>query len=319
MLTVRRGEERNSLADGARSANHGSMIRKSGYRFSEKIMLRAKSDRGRSSMVERQLPKLHTRVRFPSPAPSLPLWEPRTPSRAVDEAQPKNHRSSRISEPLSLIWRSVSLKLSARASRVTRYLYPSGWKNSSCRSIVSTGAEFENGVSIFFERYRNAIVSCPMISIKVTFPSCSFKSVVLNTLKLCQSNQIENMQGKSNVMVRSQAAKVRIPYRPLHSMVHPYPCIGFDRLEHCLLQNRAASPALIRMPRDEVALSAVAAPHTVPFFNAHFAGGLCRSARSGSVDPRLRLCANRKCKRDCDDECSPHFSIPPCYYGGELA
>src|SRR6266545_4880049 len=26
--------------------------------------------RGRSSMVERQLPKLHTRVRFPSPAPS---------------------------------------------------------------------------------------------------------------------------------------------------------------------------------------------------------------------------------------------------------
>src|SRR5882757_11511336 len=27
--------------------------------------------RGRSSMAERQLPKLHTRVRFPSPAPSL--------------------------------------------------------------------------------------------------------------------------------------------------------------------------------------------------------------------------------------------------------
>ena len=27
--------------------------------------------RGRSSMVERQLPKLHTRVRFPSPAPIL--------------------------------------------------------------------------------------------------------------------------------------------------------------------------------------------------------------------------------------------------------
>ena len=25
--------------------------------------------RGRSSMAERQLPKLHTRVRFPSPAP----------------------------------------------------------------------------------------------------------------------------------------------------------------------------------------------------------------------------------------------------------
>src|SRR5260370_21239768 len=27
--------------------------------------------RGRSSMAERQLPKLHTRVRFPSPAPAL--------------------------------------------------------------------------------------------------------------------------------------------------------------------------------------------------------------------------------------------------------
>src|SRR5262249_38753169 len=30
----------------------------------------ANKSRGRSSMVERQLPKLHTRVRFPSPAPS---------------------------------------------------------------------------------------------------------------------------------------------------------------------------------------------------------------------------------------------------------
>jgi hypothetical protein len=29
------------------------------------------TDRGRSSMVERQLPKLHTRVRFPSPAPAF--------------------------------------------------------------------------------------------------------------------------------------------------------------------------------------------------------------------------------------------------------
>src|SRR5437660_12121316 len=30
--------------------------------------------RGRSSMVERQLPKLHTRVRFPSPAPISPAY-----------------------------------------------------------------------------------------------------------------------------------------------------------------------------------------------------------------------------------------------------
>jgi hypothetical protein len=42
-------------------------------------------------------------------------------------------------------------------------------------------------------------------------------------------------------------------------------------------------------------------------FNASFAGGLCRSARYA---PRLRLCANRKCKRDGDDECSPHFNFP---------
>jgi hypothetical protein len=31
------------------------------------------SRRGCSSMVERQLPKLHTRVRFPSPAPGVPM------------------------------------------------------------------------------------------------------------------------------------------------------------------------------------------------------------------------------------------------------
>src|SRR3954464_2141441 len=31
------------------------------------------SGRGRSSMAERQLPKLHTRVRFPSPAPAFAL------------------------------------------------------------------------------------------------------------------------------------------------------------------------------------------------------------------------------------------------------
>src|SRR2546423_9506211 len=33
------------------------------------IRQRRRRQRGRSSMAERQLPKLHTRVRFPSPAP----------------------------------------------------------------------------------------------------------------------------------------------------------------------------------------------------------------------------------------------------------
>src|SRR6266567_6518438 len=37
--------------------------------------------RGRSSMVERQLPKLHTRVRFPSPAPNT----------AIPRCADKNH------------------------------------------------------------------------------------------------------------------------------------------------------------------------------------------------------------------------------------
>src|SRR3989344_6935407 len=35
----------------------------------------SKNDCGCSSMAERQLPKLHTRVRFPSPAPAKnPVW-----------------------------------------------------------------------------------------------------------------------------------------------------------------------------------------------------------------------------------------------------
>jgi hypothetical protein len=41
-------------------------------------------------------------------------------------------------------------------------------------------------------------------------------------------------------------------------------------------------------------------------FNAPFAGGLCRSARWIRLRPR----ANRKCKRNCDYECSPHSSLP---------
>jgi hypothetical protein len=52
------------------------------------------------------------------------------------------------------------------------------------------------------------------------------------------------------------------------------------------------------------------ASHLCLCFSAHFAGGLYRSARWGSVAPCLRLCTNRKCNRDCDDACSPHFSFP---------
>src|SRR4051812_35698442 len=42
---------------------------------SHRVWLRS-SHRGRSSMAERQLPKLHTRVRFPSPAPDFPMSSP---------------------------------------------------------------------------------------------------------------------------------------------------------------------------------------------------------------------------------------------------
>ena len=45
-------------------------------------------------------------------------------------------------------------------------------------------------------------------------------------------------------------------------------------------------------------------------FNALFTGGLCTSARWGSVDLRLRQCANRKCEFDRNDECRPHFNSP---------
>src|SRR6185295_6044431 len=54
-LTTVRPAAPKRLAAGAVSANQG---------------WRETRIRGRSSMVERQLPKLHTRVRFPSPAPS---------------------------------------------------------------------------------------------------------------------------------------------------------------------------------------------------------------------------------------------------------
>jgi hypothetical protein len=59
---------------------------------------------GCSSMAERQLPKLHTRVRFPSPAPHHPLrvmcprLRTRPPAhRAVHRSRPRSHRPCRRS------------------------------------------------------------------------------------------------------------------------------------------------------------------------------------------------------------------------------
>jgi hypothetical protein len=82
-------------------------------------------------------------------------------------------------------------------------------------------------------------------------------------------------------------------------MVHPYPCIGF-----------IASTVVVAEPRRITRLNAEAGDGVAYLllprltlclcFNAHFAG-LYRSALWGPVGPRLRLCANRKCKRDCDD------------------
>jgi hypothetical protein len=91
-------------------------------------------------------------------------------------------------------------------------------------------------------------------------------------------------------------------------MVHPYPCIGFIA-STILLQNRATSPALIRVPETGSRIGCCRASHYACFQRAR-----CRQAVQirpmGTVSPRLRLRANRKCKRDCDDECSPHFSLP---------
>ena len=76
-------------------------------------------------------------------------------------------------------------------------------------------------------------------------------------------------------------------------MVHPYPCIGF-----------IASTVVVAEPRritrlngdagDGVAYLLLPRLTLCLCFNAPVAGGLHRSARGGPVDPRLRLCANRK-------------------------
>jgi hypothetical protein len=99
-------------------------------------------------------------------------------------------------------------------------------------------AEFENGAAGLFESYPSAIVSCPMISTKVTFLSRSFKSVVLK----------------------------RMPEAGSH--------ICCCRASHCACFQRARC----RRP--------------VQFHPMR------------TVGSRLRTCVSRKCKRDCDDECS---------------
>src|SRR3954468_22774120 len=48
-----------------------------------KNCLKIPADRGCSSMAERQLPKLHTRVRFPSPAPSARVGHRRVATASI--------------------------------------------------------------------------------------------------------------------------------------------------------------------------------------------------------------------------------------------
>src|SRR5215813_8921498 len=69
--------------------SHGFVLRAGTHFLRHARFAMLMRERGRSSMVERQLPKLHTRVRFPSPAPILqalqyevagrPLRTPRAP------------------------------------------------------------------------------------------------------------------------------------------------------------------------------------------------------------------------------------------------
>src|SRR5262245_49535809 len=69
--------------------------------------------RGRSSMVERQLPKLHTRVRFPSPAPTLPV--------VVGKIPLQNPGSRRYH---ALSWTGGSAMMLFRAVNVIALLLP---------------------------------------------------------------------------------------------------------------------------------------------------------------------------------------------------
>ncbi len=57
--------------------------------------------RGCSSMVERQLPKLHTRVRFPSPAPSIFKQLCRS---SASVARPCNRRATRCCLDRLVVW-----------------------------------------------------------------------------------------------------------------------------------------------------------------------------------------------------------------------
>jgi hypothetical protein len=61
---------------------------------------------------------------------------------------------------------------------------------------------------------------------------------------------------------------------------------------------------------DEVAYLLLPRLKLLPVFQRALCWRPAQFHPMGTVGSRLRLCANRKCKRDCDDECSPHFSFP---------
>jgi hypothetical protein len=98
-----------------------------------------------------------------------------------------------------------------------------------------------------------------------------------------------------------------IPYRPFHSVVHP----RVHCLDCCLLQNRAASPARMRMPETGSRICCCRASHCA-----------CVSTRplpAGCADPpdAPLVCA-------CTPIVNPsvvatmnavRISVPPCYYG----
>jgi hypothetical protein len=97
-------------------------------------------------------------------------------------------------------------------------------------------------------------------------------------------------------------------------MVDPYSCIGF--IASAVVCCRAAPHHPPEYGcRSGARTCCCRASHCACVSTRPLPAG-CRSAR---CVPRLRLCANCECKRDCDDECSPHFSFPPCFYGRELA
>jgi hypothetical protein len=115
--------------------------------------------------------------------------------------------------------------------------------------------------------------------------------------KICRQNRY--------VMVHSHAAKVRF----LIARSTPWCIPGFIASTVVCCRTAPHHPPECGRRRQGCASAVGRASHCACFQRAR-----CRRPVQfrpmGTVGPPSRLCANRKCRRDCDDERSPHFSFP---------